>query len=420
MVPLKRVSTVNDDTLSEDTDPELRISYVDIGNVSSDGRILGDTRYAFEKAPSRARRLVRHGDVIISTVRTYLKAIAPIIDPPDDLVVSTGFAVVRPDPLRLDPAFCKYALRTPTFLDEVVRRSTGVSYPAISASRLIEIPVSLPPLDEQRAIAADLDRETARLDALMDAKTRLLERLAARRQSLVTRAVTRGLDPEAPMKDSGVKWLGEVPAHWEVVRLRWMLTELGQGWSPSADDRPPSDDQWGVLKLSAVSGGHYLPQHAKTLPGDLDPREDLAVRPGDVIVTRANTPALVGEACYVEETPPHLMLSDLMYRLRTRAARLNGQFLAYVLRTPIGRYQIERDARGSSRSMVKISQSHIRDWLVPLPPLPEQEAIVNALARETASLDALAATTRQSIERLGDRRAALIAETVTGRRRVPV
>src|SRR4051794_9398551 len=105
---LKYAATINDDTLGENTEPDYSLQYIDIGNVDSLGVIHDVETYRFENAPSRARRLVRDGDVIISTVRTYLQAITPITEPPDNLVVSTGFAVVRPRPNVLDARYCKY------------------------------------------------------------------------------------------------------------------------------------------------------------------------------------------------------------------------------------------------------------------------------------------------------------------------
>ena len=126
---LKYTATINDEALPEITDPDYELRYIDIGNVDSQGTIHDIVSYRFEAAPSRARRVVADGDVIVSTVRTYLQAIAPIENPPNNLIVSTGFAVVRPLNALLDREFCKYALREKHFLWEVESRSTGVSYP---------------------------------------------------------------------------------------------------------------------------------------------------------------------------------------------------------------------------------------------------------------------------------------------------
>ena len=140
------------------------------------------------------------------------------------MVVSTGFAVVRP--LKLDPGFSSWAFREYGVIEEIVARSTGVCYPAINASEIGDLPLPLPPLDEQRAIAAFLDRETERIDALVAKKRMLIERLREYHTALITRTVTRGLPPEAAraagmdpsprLKPSGVEWLGETPEHWDL------------------------------------------------------------------------------------------------------------------------------------------------------------------------------------------------------------
>jgi type I restriction enzyme S subunit len=126
--------------------------------------------------------------------------------------------------------FLGWVAKSEPFVSEVVARSVGVSYPAINASELVNINVPLPPLETQRRIALFLDEKTARIDALIAKKRALLDRLADKRQALITRAVTKGLSPDAPMKPSGIDWLGNIPAHWETAPLRWYLrTASGDG-----------------------------------------------------------------------------------------------------------------------------------------------------------------------------------------------
>ena len=216
---LKYVAAMNSDVLPEDHNPDELVSYVDISNVDATGSVLQTQAIRFGDAPSRARRKVRSGDTIISTVRTYLRAIAFMADPPDDLVVSTGFAVLRPRSLMW-PQFLWRLVQSTAFVEPVVAHSEGVGYPAINPGRLGSLPVWVPPLPEQRAIATYLDREATRIDALVAAKERLIALLQEKRSALISRTVMRGLDPTAPMKDSGVEWLGQVPAHWQVKRLK--------------------------------------------------------------------------------------------------------------------------------------------------------------------------------------------------------
>ncbi len=193
---LKYAATINDDVLGEDTKYDYELQYIDIGNVSSSGSIEDPVTCQFKDAPSRARRRVRDGDIIVSCVRAYLQAIAQIRNPPANLVVSTGFAVVRPRTDILDSRFARYALREPSFLAEIEKRSVGVSYPAINASDLADIAIYLPPFCVQRAIANYLDQKTAQLDALAMEVENSMALLKERRAALITAAVTGRVDME--------------------------------------------------------------------------------------------------------------------------------------------------------------------------------------------------------------------------------
>ena len=215
VAPLKTVASHNDDTIDENTDPDTEILYVDISGVDSLDGIKTKEPMLFGAAPSRARRCVKHGDTIVSTVRTYLRAIAPVRNPENNLVVSTGFAVVRPRAVLL-PDYLGNILSAGYFIEQVIARSTGVGYPAINASDLVRIPVAVPPLPEQTAIAEFLDRETGKIDGLVAEQRRLMELLKEKRQAVISHAVTKGLNPHAPMKPSGIEWLGDVPERWEI------------------------------------------------------------------------------------------------------------------------------------------------------------------------------------------------------------
>ncbi|HAZ60746.1 MAG TPA: restriction endonuclease subunit S [Gammaproteobacteria bacterium] len=331
-----------------------------------------------------------------------------------DLVCGYHLALLRPHKQQMDGAFLFRCLQAKPVRVQLELAANGVTRFGIPKSEIGAMTLPVPPLPQQRAIADYLDRETARLDALMAAKERVLELLAEKRRALITRAVTRGLDPRAPLRDSDIPWLGEIPAHWQSMRLRFLVRHLEQGWSPEAENREPGDEEWGVLKLNAVSRGRFNQSAAKALPPDFAIRADLEVHRGDFLVTRSNTPSLVGDACFVEEARPHLMLCDLTYRLTLREEVIDGKFLGHFLTLPEGRGQIESDARGTSGSMVKISQEHIKDWWIPLPPLGEQVELVAHIGRETGALDEMFTATERTIDLLKERRAALIAAAVTG------
>ncbi|MEB3311991.1 MAG: restriction endonuclease subunit S [Snowella sp.] len=190
---LKNIASCNDEALGENTANDYEIEYVDISSVNLVSGITQYENMIFEKAPSRARRRVKDGDTIISTVRTYLKAIASIKDPPNNLIVSTGFAVIRPKN-NINSAYIGYLLQSEGFIGQIVSYSSGVSYPAINASILISLPVVEPSQDEQKAIAKYLDKKTVEIDLQKAKVQEAIERLKEYRTALITNAVTGKID----------------------------------------------------------------------------------------------------------------------------------------------------------------------------------------------------------------------------------
>ena len=285
----------------------------------------------------------------------------------------------------------------------------------LTAVQLRRYRVPAPAASEQRAIVAFLDRKTAKIDALVARKKRLIELLQEKRTALITRAVTRGLDPNAPMKDSGVEWLGEIPTHWEVIPFGRLIACIEQGWSPVAEDRSAVEDEWGVIRLSAINKGEFRQDEHKTLPSGVLADARYEIREADFLLTRSNTPDLVGDVCVVGAVRGRLMLCDLVYRLDLVHEKVHRNFLAYWFLSRIGRHQIQVEARGSSQSMVKVSQGIIRAWTVVMPSLDEQRVVSVFLDRKTAGIDALIAKTQEAIDQLREFRTALIASAVTGK-----
>ena len=409
---LKNLAVLNPEALAEDTDPALEMAYVDIGGVDNLGRIIGREQLTFAAAPSRARRLVRGGDVIVSTVRTYLRAIAPISEQESGTVVSTGFAVVRPeDDLRSD--YAAYALRAPYFVERVVANSKGVSFPAINESEMATYEVATPPSNEQRAIAAFLDRETAKVDALVVKKERLIELLQEQRTAIITHAVTKGLDPNVPMKDSGIEWLGEIPVHWEEQRLGQLLKHRPRnGVSPTIGPYGATP----TFSTAAVKDGVVaIDGNIKyTTIGTLE-AEPFRVFKGDVLLLRGSgSRALVGRAGIVTNEPPEgCVYPDILIRLRPRVA-LTSWFLVSSLNSSAVRHQIELAAK-TAAGIWKITGEDVQCLVIAVPPVPEQLQIEKWASYTTATIDALVAKVRDAIDRLKELRTALISAAVTGK-----
>ena len=405
--PLKYVATINDEALSEDTAPDFEIRYVDIGNVDSKGNIHQVPTYRFTDAPSRARRVVRDGDVIISTVRTYLQAIAPIESPSDNLIVSTGFAVIRPRREILDTGYCKYVLRESEFLHKVFTHSVGVSYPAISAWDLGNIAVPIRSLPEQRAIANYLDRETARIDALIAEKEHLLSLLAEKRRTLITQAVTRGLNPNAPMRDSGVEWLGEIPKHWELKRLKFISPEITVGIVVTPAKYYEDSGVPCLRSLNVKETGLTNTDLVYISPESNELLSKSKVFTGDLVAVRSGQP---GTTATVDERFDGANCMDLI--IIRHAPLFDSHFLAYFLNSEVALIQFSEGSEGAIQQHFNIETA--KDLLIPLPPLSEQRTIVSMIAVEAAKLGTLKQAAKRAIDLLHDRRAALISAAVTG------
>lgn len=359
------------------------------------------------------RKKVRAGDFVINS-RSDRKGSSGVSL--FDGSVSLISTVLQPED-KIDSQFVHHLLRSQPFQEEYYRYGKGIVADLWSTnySEMKNIILGVPPLDEQRAIAAFLDRETARLDTLIAKQERLIELSMEKRRALISHAVTRGLDASAPLKDSGVEWLGQVPKSWDVKRLKYLLVSIEQGWSPACENRPADDEEWGVLKAGCVNGNEFNANEQKALPPDIEPLTEYEIKPNDVLMSRANTRQLLGSASVVGHVRSRLLLCDKLYRLNLDAKAAAARFVVELLGTSNCRYQIEREATGTSGSMQNIGQDTVKEIRLCLPPLSEQRAIVKYLDGETAKIDTLIAKARRSIELMKEHRASLIAAAVTGK-----
>jgi len=192
--PLKRWVRLNASTLSENAGPDFEFRYVDIGSVKT-GRLTKELeRIHFGTAPSRARRILRRGDTIISTVRTYLKAIWYVDEDADDLIASTGFAVLTPDN-GVEPEYLGYVIQSSAFVNRVTAHAIGIAYPAIAETVLGRFPVAMPPTaSEQRAIVAHIQSESTPLDITIEQALDEIKLIREYRDRLITDAVTGQID----------------------------------------------------------------------------------------------------------------------------------------------------------------------------------------------------------------------------------
>ena len=284
--------------------------------------------------------------------------------------LSDNVLLVQPEVGLADNGFLHRALASA----QLPNLASQTAQPLITQTALGGIRLRLPPLAEQRAIAAVLDS----IDEAIERTEEVIAATERLRDALLHELLTRGL-PGRHSEWADVPGLGTAPACWQVTTVGRCLERIEAGSSPRCESRPARGDEWGVLKVSSVSWGVFKPPENKALlePSDIEPRYE--VKDGDLIMSRANTPDLVGRAVLVRTPPPRLLLSDKTLRLVPDPARIDREFLLSSLRLPRSRSQIAGAATGSSRSMFNVSQDNIRKVRVALPPLDEQRAIDAAL-----------------------------------------
>lgn len=359
------------------------------------------------------RKLVKAGDFVINS-RSDRKGSSGLSD--RDGSVSLINIVLTPYP-EVSAQYSHWLLRSRGFQEEFYRWGRGIVADLWSTrfSEMKQISISLPPLPEQQAIAAFLDRETAKIDGLIEEQRRLIALLAEKRQAAISHAVTRGLNPSARLKPSGVDWLGDIPEGWEVVRLRRILSKIEQGFSPECFAYPAQEGEWGVLKAGCVNRGVYVESENKALPAEISPRLEAEVKTGDILMSRASgSPELIGSVAVVQETQGRILLSDKIFRLRLNELA-NSSYVAWAMAAAGMRAQIINAISGGEGMANNLPQADIKDFWVALPPLTEQMEIANNIENVTAQLGALTETATSAITLLQERRAALISAAVTGK-----
>lgn len=273
----------------------------------------------------------------------------------------------------------------------------------LTAEKLARLPLSIPPLEQQRAIADFLDRETAEIDAFIADQERLIELLTERRTATITHAVTKGLDPSVPMRDSGIPWLGEIPAHWQAMRFSHFVRI-------NAGQVDPRDESYRDMTLIA-------PNHVESWTGRIRFKETAAeqgadsgkyfAHAGQVIFSKIR-PTLMKTVIATE----NVLCSADMYALSTKSSVMSNEYLAVLLRSmPFHDYARDQSMRVA---MPKLNHETLNAAVFPVPSLNEQAEVLRMLRATTSGLDGMIADARQAIELSKERRAALISAAVTG------
>jgi type I restriction enzyme S subunit len=410
-VPLKHLVEFNKRKLPDDTDPNYEFEYIEIGLVDG-GRFIGEPeRMSFVQAPSRARRLVREGDTIVSTVRTYLRAVWTVSGDPSRLVVSTGFAVISPGN-TVDPRFMSWWLQSDPFVEEIVARSVGVSYPAINPAELGSIRTPTPPLYAQKRIADFLDTKIARIDGLIAKKRRAIA-LAHEKadQSMSAIMAEYGFDFPGEMAPD---WRSvPLPAGWRVVRLSRALAQLTNGYVGPTRDILVNVGIRYIQSLHVKDGEITFNRRPFYVSDDWhSARPRIHLRAGDVLIVQTGD---IGKVAVVPEGFGPASCHALQIA-RVRRDMLSGAFLAEYLRTPFGYESLLSRATGALHPHL---EGGIRDVPVVLPPKEAQHVILQRISNERDQQKKLESRMVRQIELLRERRQALVTAAVTGQMDLP-
>ncbi|MEE3485665.1 MAG: restriction endonuclease subunit S [Bacteroidales bacterium] len=392
---IKDVVKVNELTLSESTDQNYEFKYIDIGSINL-FKIAETETTTFLDAPSRARRIVRKNDVVVSTVRTYLKAITYIDFEPKDMIASTGFAVMTPQK-NINPKFLSYAVESDYFIDDVIKNSVGTSYPAINALKLEALSIILPTLEIQRKIAAFLDSKTQNIDRRIELLQKKKERYIILRKAIINEVVN------GDEKD------------WKICRMKDVFS-FSKGLSITKADLVETG-------IPVISYGQIHSKQNKSVEID-----DSLIRyvPESYLATEKN--ALTeqydfifadtsedlegcGNNVYVDRNET-LFAGYHTIILRNRKHQDN-KFLAYLFLSDSWRIQIRKSVCGIK--VFSITQSDLAPVKIRIPPKAKQKQIVNYLDKKTSAIDSIVEKITKEIDTLKIYRRALVNEAVTGK-----
>ena len=398
--PVKRGASPRpiDDLKYFDDDGEF--AWVRIADVSACDGILAETTQQLSALGSSLSVKVAPGELFVSIAGTVGKPCISAIK----ACIHDGF-VYFPS-LEIDPKFLYRVFEGGTCYGGLGKWGTQLN---LNTDTIGSIRVALPASDELQQVLAFLDRETIKIDALVAEQRRLMTLLKEKRQAVISHAVTRGLNPNASMKPSGIEWLGDVPAHWEVKRIKFVTANVKAGPFGSA-----------LTKDVYVSAGYRIYGQEQVIPnnfsiGDyfITPEKygelsQYSVSPGDILISCVGT---FGKIAIVPDTIEPGIINPRLIRLRCSQA-VKAEYLVEVMRSNVTFEQFSSFTRGGTMDVINIGT--LNEIFVALPPMKEQQELLIFVQHEIGKFDTLTAETQCAIDLLQERRTALISAAVTG------
>ncbi len=398
---LKYVAPISDERAYA---PEPDTPYVGLEHIESGtGRLLATK--GREIAESVTARFLK-GDVLFGKLRPYL---AKVVRTRSSGTCSTELLVLRASP-EIEPEFLCYQLLSRGFVAWINAATYGAKMPRANPERVANSEAALPPLNEQRAIVAFLTRETGKIDVLVAKKEELIKLLQEQRNALISHAVTKGLDPSAPMKDSGIEWLGEIPAHWGTSRTKFLCTRIVDGVHHT-----PRYVEVGVpfVTVKNLSRAEGISFDDLNYISEDDHREFVKranPQRGDILLTKDG--ATLGIPRVVDTDHEFsIFVSVALMKLRTE--NIASDFMRFAIESCPVQEQLQSTKVGSALPHIHLVD--LRNATVPIPPIAEQQVLANRLNCQLEHLQKVVARIGTAIERLAELRTSLISAAVTGK-----
>ncbi len=369
-----------------------------------------DTKVVLALSGTENFRAVKANDFVIS-LRSFQGGIEHSAY---DGCVSPAYTVLRrKDERNLNPGYLRYLLKDASYISALQSVTTGIREGrTITYEQFGSLSMPAAPVAEQTQIARFLDHETARIDALIEEQQRLIELLKEKRQAVISHAVTKGLDPTVPMKDSGVEWLGEVPCSWRVIKfgITHETAELGGNYESGE-----SEEGLPLIKMGNIGRGKIKLDKVEYVSAAQNIDDGHILREGDFLFNTRNSLDLVGKVCvWRSELSAALYNSNILRISFDKNLVGSSGFVNYLLNSDLGLEQLRLIARGTT-SVAAIYYKDLSSLSFAFPSPSEQLEIEKFLDIQTTKLDALVVVAEQAIDLIKERRSALISAAVTGK-----
>ena len=346
------------------------------------------------------------GDILFGKLRPYL---AKALRAGSSGEAVGDFHVMRPV-AGINSRFAQYQILNREFIAIVDGSTFGSKMPRASWEFVGGMKVTTPPQAEQKSIAAFLDQETAKIDELVAEQQRLMELLKEKRQAIISHAVTKGLNPKAALKPSGIEWLGDVPAHWEVTKIKRLASRISSGKTPLGGSEIYVDEGITFLRSQNIYDEGLRLDDVVFITEAVDEAMSVSrVKANDILLNI--TGASIGRSCVVPSELPSANVNQHVCVIRLENSS-QVPFVGWLFKSATIKNQIDHAQNGAAREGLNFVQ--IGTMSVALPPAAEQESIASFLNLQTVQLDALNAEAQRAIDLLQERRTALISAAVTG------